>query len=370
MAFFAQTMGISNSEIGIVIGGYALTSAISQPLFGWLIDRIGPRWIASGGVFWTAGFISFGLVLNNTSSLPLLIVAGLGSGAFHPAGTMEASRRGQEHFVGKAATAAALFFLFGQTAYSVGPAIGGVILENFEAPGLLVLTALAIPSGLYAIRQLPSGSRSEVDATADISSKSSEHELHAGWLAWMAFILLVALRSWAYGNLAGFIPKYMIDAGIELRIAGLIAALYMGGSAIGNLAGGAISDRWGKRIVIYGSLFLVSAAMYAFVQSGTSNWIYLFSFLSGIFIGASQSALVVLAQNLMPNRMATASGLVLGFMFSTEAIGIYLSGLIADATGLVNVFRISPLLTLIAALLALTLKTNSQKSRIAMETHL
>ena len=51
MAFFALSLGLSNTEIGLVLGGYSFVSAISQPLFGWLIDRVGPRWIAPGDFF-------------------------------------------------------------------------------------------------------------------------------------------------------------------------------------------------------------------------------------------------------------------------------------------------------------------------------
>jgi len=364
MAFFAQTMGLSNSEIGLVIGGTSFTSAISQPLFGWLTDRIGPRWLVSGGVFWTAGLFSIALILQNSASLPLLVIAGLGSGAFHPAGTMEATRRGHEHFAGRAATAVSIFFLFGQAAFSIGPAIGGVILEHFSAPGLLFLTILAVPAGLNAFIRLKT-SMAEGLNREEASREKRESELQTGWLALAAFALMVLLRCWAYGNLAGFLPKYFLDSGFDLGIVGLLAALYMGGSAVGNLAGGALSDRWGKRKVIFGSLVLVTFALYGFSQSGLSNWIYLFSPLSGIFIGASQSAIVVLAQNLMPNRMATASGLVLGFMFSTEALGIYISGLIADASGLGTVFQITPLLTLGAAFLALTLQNRNPDPNLA-----
>ena len=365
MAFFAQSLGLSNTEIGLVIGGYSFVSAISQPLFGWLIDRVGPRWIAPGGLFWTAGFLSLALAIGDRASLPLLVIGGLGSGAFHPAGTMEATRRGQEHFAGRAATAASIFFLFGQAAYSIGPAIGGVILKHFSASGLLFLTVLAVPIGINALIRLKPSSKTEGKTLYKAPDEKIERELHSGWFALTVFALLVGLRCWAYGNLAGFLPKYFLDGGIDLGIVGILAALYMGGSAIGNLAGGALSDRWGKRNIIFGSLVLVTLSMYGFAQSGTSNWIYLFSPLSGIFIGASQSAVVVMAQSLMPNRMATASGLVLGFMFSTEAVGIYLSGLIADASGLETVFQITPLLTLIAALLALTLKTRTQQPRFS-----
>jgi FSR family fosmidomycin resistance protein-like MFS transporter len=369
MAFFATTMGLSNSQIGLVVGGYSFTGAISQPFFGWLVDRVGPRWIAAGGVLWTGGFISIALSLQSSASLSLLVIAGLGSGAFHPAGTMEATRRGREHFVGRATTAASIFFLFGQGAFSIGPAVGGFILDKYSAQGLLFLTALAIPAGINAFLRLRPSKDSDDTLKIEAPSEQADRELKTGAFAILAFTLLVALRCWAYGNLAGFLPKYFLDGGLDLGTVGILAALYMGGSAIGNLLGGTLSDRWGRRNIILGSLILVTLAMYGFSQSGITNWIYLFSPLSGIFIGASQSAVVVLtqnlmpnrmAQNLMPNRMATASGLALGFMFSTEALGVYMSGLIADAYGLATVFQITPLLTLVAVMLALTMKTGSQ----------
>ncbi len=367
MAFFAQKLGLSNTDIGLVTGGYAFVSAISQPFFGWLIDRVGPRWIASGGLFWTTGFISIALLLQNTASLPLLIIAGFGSGAFHPAGTMEATRRGHEHFAGRAATAASLFFLFGQAAYTIGPAIGGLLLERFSSPGLLLLSILAIPVGVNAIIRLRPMSPAREDVSqAHSPPQEIERELRSGWLALAGFSLLIAFRTWAYGNMAAFLPKYLLDGGIDLSLVGILTALYMGGSALGNVVGGALSDRWGKRVIIFGSLLLATLSMYGFVLSRISNWMYVAIPLFGVFIGASQSPVVVMAQSLMPNRMATASGLILGFMFSSEAVGIYFSGLIADASSLQTVFNITPGLVIIAAVLALMLKARTPKPNSAI----
>ena len=144
----------------------------------------------------------------------------------------------------------------------------------------------------------------------------------------------------------------------------------MGGSALGNLVGGTLSDRWGKRTIIFGSLLLAFISMAGFGLLGISSWMYVFIPLSGFFIGASQSPIVVIAQNLMPNRMATASGLVLGFMFSTEALGVYFSGLIADASGLQTVFMMGPSLAIMAALLTLTLKGRAPKFYSTIRTNL
>src|SRR3990167_8686523 len=54
--------------------------------------------------------------------LLFLVVGSLGSAAFHPPGAMKASQMGNLHMAGQAATAASIFFLFGQSGLSLGPA--------------------------------------------------------------------------------------------------------------------------------------------------------------------------------------------------------------------------------------------------------
>lgn len=371
MAFLSKTLGLSNADIGLVTGGFIFTSAIAQPVFGLVVDKVGPRWIASGGLFWTAGLMSIALILQNADSLPLLILAGLGSGAFFPAGTMVATSRGKEHFDGRAATAVSIFFLFGQTADFIGPAIGGFLLERFSAPGLLVFTIFAIPVGVNAIIKLrPDLSTAQKRLNQDVLGQAIPRELRPGWLVFAAFTLIIVLWSWSFGNMVAFLPKYLLDGGIDLRLVGIITSLYTGSCAVGIVLGGALSDRWGRWIVIFGSLILASLSLYSFASLGISEWMYIVIPLVGIFIGACQSPLVVMAQSLMPNRMATASGLILGFMFSTEAIGVYFSGLIADASGLETVFKFSPTLVIVAALLTFVIKGKNPKSTTTLSKQL
>ena len=43
-AFLSQALSLTNVGIGMVVAGYRLSSALTQPVFGWLADRVGPRW--------------------------------------------------------------------------------------------------------------------------------------------------------------------------------------------------------------------------------------------------------------------------------------------------------------------------------------
>jgi hypothetical protein len=72
-------------------------------------------------------------------------------------------------------------------------------------------------------------------------------------------------------------------------------------------------------------------------------------------MGASQSIIVVLAQTLLPGGKAMASGLTLGFMFASGAIGGIINGLMADRIGLTLTLQSVALVALGAALCALAL---------------
>jgi FSR family fosmidomycin resistance protein-like MFS transporter len=54
--------------------------------------------------------------------------------------------------------------------------------------------------------------------------------------------------------------------------------------------------------------------------------------------------------------MALASGLILGFMFSSGALGTYLSGYLADLYGFAPVFYLTAAVCLAAAGLSMTLQ--------------
>ena len=90
--------------------------------------------------------------------------------------------------------------------------------------------------------------------------------------------------------------------------------------------------------------------------------VYALVFLAGFFNGGSHAVIVVIAQSLLPNRRALASGLTMGFMFASGALGSYLIGLAADYYSLVNAMQINGLLCLLAAGLSLVLRRDDKKT--------
>src|SRR5512138_3737544 len=74
---------LTETQIALISTIYIWSSALTQPFFGWLSDRIGPRWLAAGGVLWMTIFYSGAIFLPLPGGLICLIVAALGSSAFH-----------------------------------------------------------------------------------------------------------------------------------------------------------------------------------------------------------------------------------------------------------------------------------------------
>jgi FSR family fosmidomycin resistance protein-like MFS transporter len=376
LTYLSIPLGLSNAALGLYNTLYQVGGSILQPAFGFLTDRIGARWVTAVGVIWLGAFFSLALLTPGLKGIYLLVLASLGSAAFHPAGTMQATMRGRTHFSGRETTSASFFFVFGQTGLFFGPMVGGPLLDRFGPVGLLAISGLAFPSGINAAYQLgkerhASGvNPQDMDPVPqpDLASSNPKRVQHPGrvskWsfklsvktLPLLAFALMAALQAWGQQNMVTFVPKYLSDLGQPASIYGLIAALFMGGSAIGNVVGGSLADRYGKRRVAAISLALAVAPLYLVSVVGWSFWLYLLIPLAGILTGSTNSIMVVLAQRMIPGGMALASGLILGFMFSSGAMGTLLSGYLADIWGLAPIFKFTAGIALVASLLALSLQ--------------
>jgi len=353
LAVLSVPLGLTNALIGLVTMLYTFAGSLSQPLFGWLSDRFGARRIASWGILWMAVFFGLALLAPGSTSLVLIVLAAFGSGAFHPAGTVEATEVGRIHVAGQQATAVATFILFGQVGYSIGPAFGGLIVERWGPAGLLLFLPPALVAGPAVARHF------SLPAPSLATASSNTSRLPTASVAWGTFLALAglaALRSWAQTNMITFLPKYYSDLGFSPTYYGVMVAMFMGGSALGGVAGGLLGDRANARAVIFWSLVIGAVPLALFPMLSTSPGAFLLSAASGALTGASNGITVVMAQRMMPGRLGAASGLVLGYTFASGAIGTWLSGLHADLAGFDAVFLSTAGVTFLAGILALGLR--------------
>jgi MFS transporter, FSR family, fosmidomycin resistance protein len=353
LTFLSTSLGLSNTTLAAVSSGYVWAASASQPLFGWLADRVGTRWLATLGILWMFIFFGLSMTITGPLSLAFLIIASLGSAAFHPAGTMESTLIGRELYAGRETTAASIFFFAGQFGYFLGPVVSGPILDRYGDIGLVALATLLLPVGLNAGWQL----RDRHVAHAEHKkAEAAAPRVGAGWKVIILLALIGATQAWAQQNMITFVPKYLHDLGQSPVVYGMVAGLFMGGSAIGNVLGGTLADKYGKQRVAMTVLLLAVFPLAVISQIGWSPWLYVLVPLAGALTGSVHSLVVVLAQRALPMGMATASGLTLGFIFSAGALGTLLCGPLADKVGWPPVFLLTAGLTFVAAMMTLFLK--------------
>lgn len=352
--YLSKPMGLTNADLGLLGTSYVLIASIMQLLLGYLADKIGPRWFIAGGVVWIGVFYSFGFLTPGTAGLVLFVIAGIGSASVHPAGTMQATEIGKQKFTGRETTAAAFFFLFGQMGFFIGPLLGGRILVTSGQTGLIMIAVFCLPIGVYAAWALRNTGPSiiEVNEKTEIPEPSINKQRA---LVLAAFALLATFQSWTSQNIVTFLPKYLSDLGQTPAQYGFMTALYMGGSAVGNVVGGYLADRYGKRRVAGLALTIGSLPLGTLAVIGWSPLLYVLIPLAGLFIGPVHSIIVVLAQRFIPGGKAWASGLILSFLFASGAVGVLFSGYMADAWGFRTLFLFTTGLVLAAAGLTVTL---------------
>ncbi len=344
LTYLSVPLALSNTALAAIGTTYTILGSISQPLFGFIADRIGGRWVVALGVIWMGAFFSLAVISPGTSALVFLVLASLGSGAFHPAGAMLSTDLGRNRF-NRETTTTAYFFLSGQAGLSLGPLIGGFLLAGLGTPGILVLTALVVPVGINAVHRLRAAGGPRMPSAA------SGDAVHRSWnvRVIVALAIIAGFRIWAQQNMALFLPKHLSDLGFDPRFYGSVAALFMGGTAIGGVLGGSLADRYGNRRVAMISQLIAFFPLATVPFIEWIPWFFIIVPVAGLFSGMAHSIVVVLAQRIIPGGMGLASGLILGFMFSSGALGVLLSGYIADFWSIPVVFGLSSLLLLAAA---------------------
>jgi MFS transporter, FSR family, fosmidomycin resistance protein len=289
-------------------------------------------------------------------------VAGLGSGAFHPTGTLVASQVSSANRT----QATAVFFLAGQMGLFIGPVLAGAFLESYGRVGYLalpVLSLIAFGSGWQWMprKGVESDGRDQAATSPakEASGGGSSHTQAWSWQIltqpgfWPLVAVIVTMNTASIATI-NFVPKLFTEWGLSPAYVGWTGGLLMLGAGVGGVFGGTMADRIGGRwIMLLGAAGAV-LPLYGYVALG-DPWRLILLFLAGFFAGMPHSVLVLRAQAFLPGRQGLASGLILGLMFFSGAIGAYLLGIVADAIGLPRALQMTAVLPLTAFLAALLL---------------
>lgn len=172
-----------------------------------------------------------------------------------------------------------------------------------------------------------------------------------GWS--LAILGLLMFSKFFYmTSLSSYYTFYLMDKfGLPIDTAQFYLFAFLFAVAAGTVAGGPIGDRVGRKWVIWISILGV-APFTLLLPHVNLFWTGVLSVIIGMILASAFSAILVYAQELVPGRVGTISGLFFGFAFGMGGIGAALLGQLADATSIETVYQVCAFLPLIGLLTA------------------
>ncbi|MFL5762220.1 MAG: MFS transporter [Thermomicrobiales bacterium] len=317
--------------VGFVSLAYSGAASLSQPLFGWLADRFGTRLIGLA-LLWTAlTYATIGFAPTFTVLILLAGLAGLGSGAYHPMGALNASAVISDE---QRNTAMSIYVVGGTLGIAIGPLLGALLFSLFGVHG----TAVTILPGLgIAILMLVQMRTIALRVKRRSSTLPVAHPpIPVGPLA--AVIGLMMLRTWTMFGIQSYIPTWYKDMGYDAWFYSSLATTLLLTSALGTVGSGNLADRQGRRTLLIWSSVLSVPSILLFAQFPGVPAFFTAAMI-GFLFASTGPLLLVIAQQLMAGRAGMASGLILGLGFIMGAIGVPIMGAFADAHGMQNAMR-------------------------------
>jgi FSR family fosmidomycin resistance protein-like MFS transporter len=359
-----SSFALSFAQVGLMTFTQQVTASLLQPVVGHYADeRPTPYSLVIGMGVTLVGL----LLLSVAGTFAMLLAAaglmGMGSAVFHP----ESSRVARMASGGRHGLAQSLFQVGGNLGSSFGPLLGAFLVvprgqSSIAWCSLLALLAMAVlwrVGGWYKRRP----------SAVPISFSSGPSPDRAGVanrrVGWPLAILaaLIFSKYFYLASLTSYYTFYLINRfHVSVRTAQIDLFVFLGAVAAGTILGGPIGDRFGRKYVIWGSIFGVCPFTLA-LPHASLFWTPILTVLIGLVLASAFSAIVVYAQELVPGRVGLISGIFFGFAFGVAGLGAALLGALADRAGIEFVYRVCAFLPLIGLLAAFLPDVDARRGR-------
>jgi FSR family fosmidomycin resistance protein-like MFS transporter len=255
---------------------------------------------------------------------------------------------------GKPGTAQSIFQVGGNAGSAAGPLMAAFIVVPRGQPSVAWFSVLALV-GMVVL------TRVGVWYSARITSRTAKrtgagHDLSQGRVVASVCILLVLIFSKYFymASLNTYYTFYLIDHfGVSLQTAQILLFVFLASASVGIVVGGSIGDRFGRKYVIWGSILGVLPFTLALPYANLPVTVAL-TICIGLILSSAFAAILVFAQELLPGRVGTVSGLFFGFAFGIGGLGAAALGHFADEYGITLVYKVCaflPAIGLFAAFL-------------------
>ncbi len=339
-------------HIGLITLTAQLTASLLQPLVGLYTDHRPTPYSLPIGM----GFTLLGLMLLSIApSFAVVLVAvafvGVGSSVFHP----ESSRVARMASGGQHGLAQSLFQVGGNAGSALGPLLAAFVVLPAGQRSIAWFSIAALVAVLVLTR-VGAWYKAHRYATAKLrQTTGGEHPRLPSRKIALAIGILIALVFSKYFYLVSLTSYYTFflihKFHVPVRTSQILLFVFLGAVALGTIVGGPVGDRIGRKYVIWWSILGV-LPFTLLLPYANLFWTGCLSVVIGLVLASAFSAILVYAQELVPGKVGTISGLFFGLAFGMGGIGAALLGKLADITSIDFVYRVCAFLPLIGLLTA------------------
>jgi FSR family fosmidomycin resistance protein-like MFS transporter len=358
-----ESMNLSYTQLGLIGFSLSFTASIMQPVVGMYTDaRPSPWLLPVGMVSSLLGMLSLAFATNYVFVLLSVILVGIGSAVFHP----EASRVAHMAAGARRGLAQSIYQVGGNAGQALAPVMTALIFYPLGQHGAIWFTLVAgaaVFVQVFVARWYGTYLRVQSKIKKSVKSiKLTKARKKAITTAIIILIFLVFARSWYGAAISNYYVFYIHETFlIAKENAQYYIFCFLAAGALGTFFGGPISDRIGRRNTIFFSM-LGAAPFALMLPYADRTWTFVLLLIIGFINLSSFSVAVVYAQELIPGKIGTVTGLIIGLAFGLGAIGALALGSLIDWLGISTVMKMCSILPIIGLFTILLPSDNKLKA--------
>lgn len=359
LPLIGKELGLSYTEIGLIMTIQHLAGAISNLPGGMLVDIVGQKgYLMAASLFWVGVPYAFMSITHDFWMLLLCVtLVGIGNNLWHPAAIPTLAYR----YPQRKGLVLSFHGMGGNVGEAIAPIVVGAMLGWLSWRSVVVINV--VPGVVMAVLILAllgalasSKTDDALNAGGDKRSARAYFRDFASLLRNKALILVSvssAFRTMTQSGLLTFMPVYLAyELGYSPLYVGVCMTLIQVGGFIAAPIAGHMSDTMGRKRVVMASMLLTGLMLIGMVLAGQSVAFVFFVALVGFFLYGMRSVLQAWAVESTPKHLA---GSGVGLQFGVTGLGASASpvifGLIADATSVYMGFYFLAAMIILANLL-------------------
>jgi FSR family fosmidomycin resistance protein-like MFS transporter len=337
---FIEALSLTKTEAGLLTV-FNQGPSLLQPFIGHLADRVSLRLLVvlTPGVSATAMSL-LGVAPHYAMLALLLFVTGLSSALLHAVAPVIVGR-----LSGKSLGRGMGFWMVGG---ELGRTLGPLVIAAYFrlSPDSLAYTPWLMGAGWLTSLVLYLRLK-EIDSRAPNAAEARPWRQALRVMTPLLLPLsgIVTVRAFMNTALTVYLPTFLVDEGSELWLAGISLSVLEAAGIVGALLGGSLSDRFGRRTILYVSLAATPILMLLFLV--TSDWLRFPLLLAmGLMALSVTPVVMALVQESFPENRALANGVYMSLNFVIRSVVVVMVGGMADLWGMRLAFLVCALITI------------------------